>query len=77
MSMTILVAWLSKNELSQLCEFVRAWYDIEVTPKELADAPHYSGAFVANVVEKLQRLGLSRREALDAIEEILKVPDRE
>jgi len=62
-------AWLSKRELSTLARIVEQLYSVEVDPEALADAgdPH-GGAYGANLLEKLQREGLSVREATFALQ---------
>jgi len=73
-----LAMWLNERDLRDLVAYLRAWHGIWVTPEELADrgSPEVGG-FVANVVEKLQRRGLSRQEAIDSVEALfpaLRIP---
>jgi len=65
-------AWLSKRELATLARIVEQLYAVDIEPEALADAgDKHGGAFGANLIEKLQREGLSVREAKFALQCVL------
>ena len=64
--MSYKTTWFSKRNLNRLCRSVANLCDIELTAKMLCDVVSgqiASGGYGGNIIEKLVREGVSRKDA--------------
>jgi len=68
-----LANWLSASELRRIEKLIKELYGVEIRPVDIGT----SGAYVSTAITKLEQRGVSRREAIRAIEHILNEPETE